>query len=665
VRREVLFLDHRRSPQKRSWLSQFFDFDNKGLFCAKSLLAGKPTMNVRLLPFLAVASAARVLAQSESMELPQLLVYSPRVAIQEPIGTFPMPVSALRFEPLVDVQARNLAEGQADIAIRGGVFENTGFRLGALSLYDPQTGHYFAEIPVAPAMISAPVVLTGAENAARGWNANAGTIAYGWQAIRTRGALSAAVGEFATRRGQLYQGWVSDTTLAGRTLAADAAVAYSESAGSRPFGDHEFARYNARVQLAGPSGQTDLFYGYQSKFFGWPNLYTPFAGVFESENLQTNLVVLNHRETLATDPDDFVAAGGYYRRNKDNYIFNRTAPAPFPFFHTTWVYGAGAEARVTRGEIHWNAHATFIDEAIRSSSLKFGRFRQRRHAKLAVTPERTWALADERRLTLLAGAAYDKTNRVGSGRTSAISPIAQLTLDRLAPSLGLDALYVSYAESTQSPTYTALNSNPNAGLFRGNPNLAREDASNLELGMRGSHGAWTATAALFHRRSDDLVDWTFNATAPNASTIARTANPVDIETTGVELVARYGGVRADLIFGYTSLMKDADYGAASGNASYYALNFPKHRLTAAAIVRLGAGFEVRMDNELRLQKENILRKSDDEAWLASAGVYYSPAAIKGLRLSVEVENLWDSEFEEVPAVPSAQRQISAGLTYAW
>ena len=44
------------------------------------------------------------------------------------------------IEPRVDVQARNLAEGQADVAIRGGVFENTGFKFGAFSVYDPQTG---------------------------------------------------------------------------------------------------------------------------------------------------------------------------------------------------------------------------------------------------------------------------------------------------------------------------------------------------------------------------------------------------------------------------------------------------------------------------------------------------------------------------------------------
>lgn len=66
--------------------------------------------------------------------LPEVTVYSPRVANQSPGTTFATPVSPLRYEPAVDIQGRNMAEGQADVTIRGGIFENTGFQIGALSL---------------------------------------------------------------------------------------------------------------------------------------------------------------------------------------------------------------------------------------------------------------------------------------------------------------------------------------------------------------------------------------------------------------------------------------------------------------------------------------------------------------------------------------------------
>src|SRR5688572_29713745 len=74
--------------------------------------------------------------------LPGITVYSARVANQESSGNVATPITALRYEPAVDLEARNSAEGQADIIIRGGIFENTGMRVGAVSLLDPQTGHY-------------------------------------------------------------------------------------------------------------------------------------------------------------------------------------------------------------------------------------------------------------------------------------------------------------------------------------------------------------------------------------------------------------------------------------------------------------------------------------------------------------------------------------------
>lgn len=110
--------------------------------------------------FAALISANALVAQSSVHEdravLPALVVLSTQVANQTPGGSIALPVSGLRFEPRVDVQARNLAEGQADVSIRGGVFENTGFRIGSTSIYDPQTGHYLAEIPVPPTMLESP-----------------------------------------------------------------------------------------------------------------------------------------------------------------------------------------------------------------------------------------------------------------------------------------------------------------------------------------------------------------------------------------------------------------------------------------------------------------------------------------------------------------------------
>lgn len=590
------------------------------------------------------------LAAQQTYVLPTVSVYSEQVANQTPAATFAMPVTGLQFEPRVDVQARNLAEGQADVAIRGGVFENTGFKFGAFSVYDPQTGHYLAELPIAPAMLTSPRVLTGADNAAGSFNAAVGTVAYGWRPITRQGELSVALGDYATNRQSFYQGVVLPSASGGTTVAADIDVSRSESDGSVPFGDHHFERASGRIQLQDEHSQTDLFAGWQKKFFGWPNLYTPF-GFNETESLETELFAFNHR--ASSSPGNFWQAGAYYRRNYDDYEFNRAVPgASNPFQHTTHVRSVALDGRHESGPWALAYSGQFMSDSIQSTSLTFGRFSSRDYLKLALVPQYTADTASGP-VTLRAGLAYDDTNR----DASAVSPVMELSLQRPA---GL-RLYAQYAESTQVPTYTALNSNAAAGLFRGNPNLGRETSRNLEAGVDFQQGAWTVQAAVFHRWDDELVDWTFRK-----GVTARTANPVDIGTSGFELVAVMKSARCDLILGYTYLDKDADYGSATIDASFYALNFARHRLTAAVVVRPGAGFELRVDNEYRIQEKNPLRVvGGNEALLSALGLYYLPSAIRGLELSIRLDNVWDSDFQEVPAVPAARRQFSVGAAWHW
>ena len=595
-----------------------------------------------------------VCAQNSAVNLPEVAVYSTRVANQSPVGTFAMPVSVLRFEPRLDIAGRNFAEAQADVTIRGGIFENTGVRIGAVSVFDPQTGHYLAEIPVTPAMLGAPEILTGAEHALNAANSTVGAVAYGWRPIRGVGSLALAAGQDGLNRQELYQGWMSDVRVGGQRLAADVAWSRSEAEGSVPLGEHNFDRFNARVQLAGATSQTDLVAGYQAKFFGWPNLYTPFNSN-ETENLQTLLVAWNHRTDFGRG--DFVEAGAWYRRNKDDYAYNRFAAVGpvHPFQHTTWAQGAAVGGRKTAGDLAINFRGEVLADELKSTSLTAGDFRTRTVTKFSLVPEKTWTLGSGERVVLKAGVGYDDGNRSGGKG----SPIVELA--REEPAAALQRIYFSYAQTTQVPTYTVLNASASSGLFRGNAKLGRQTSRNLELGARFARAGWSGQAAVFYRRDDALVDWTFRR-----GVTARTANAVDIDTTGVELVARRAWRAVDLVVGFTGLTKNAGYRGAVVDASFYALNYARHRLTAAITARLGGGFEVRMDNVARIQADNVLRViGGDSAVTSSLGLGYRPRSWQGVEFSAMADNVWDDRFQEVPAVPAARRQISIGASYAW
>ncbi|HVU18219.1 MAG TPA: TonB-dependent receptor [Candidatus Didemnitutus sp.] len=586
---------------------------------------------------------------TDTVSLPDFAVNSPRIANQDPAASMSMPVSALRYEPRVDLEARNLPEAQADVTIRGGIFENSGFKIGATSLYDPQTGHYFAEIPVAPEMLGAPQVLTGAGNAVQGFDADVGTIAYGWRPIENRGAITVGAGEYEFDRESFYQG-ATRSIGSGETLAGDVEWAHSESAGSVPYGDHNFQRIGGRIQLRDNDSQTDFYAGYQHKYFGWPNLYTPF-GFDETEDLQTVLLAANHCQQDAAG--NVFEIGGYYRRNHDDYELDRFHPGLFnPYQHETWVRGIGIDGVQQMDGFALNYSAQYAADNLESTALVFGPYSSRAMLKISAVPEKTFPV-EQGTVTVKGGVAYDRSNRDGS----AFSPIGSLEWKRTRE----QTIYAEYAQSTQLPTYTALKSSPTGGLFLGNAALGRETSRNLETGVRQRWGDWSVEAAAFYRWDNHLVDWTYR----NGVT-ARVANAVDIGTAGFELLASRHVGPLDLVLGCTLLTKNADYGAATVDASFYALNYPKVRVTAAITWRLGAGFELRSDNQFRVEEPNALRTvGGDQAVLSSLGLYYLPPRLRGWEFAVQADNLWDSNFEEVPSVPAARRQVVGSVTRRW
>ena len=579
-------------------------------------------------------------------------------ANNKPVGTFNSPISNLEYDPRVDLQSRNMAEAQADVTIRGGIFENTGFRVGSATLIDPQTGHYFAEIPIAPEMLTKPSIFTGVDNALYGVNSSVGTVSYGWRPIQEAGSVSVGVGNnnFNLQRvhGAVKQHLKSYPAW---SVSVEGEYSRSESDGTIANGDHQFERASGRVQLASERSQTDLFYGYQQKFFGWPNLYTPFD-VNETEDIETRLVMLNHKQRYGEKGNESAfEVSAYYRENDDHYVFSRENPESFQAFHETQVKSlalSGAHNVSPRLGINYSAQITADD--IESTTLE-NNFTSRDYYNISVVPEYRTQLNTKESITVRLGGAFDDTNR-DEDRLSFVGDINWYTQtgDNASRSL-----YLSYAEATQVAGYTAVGGSTTSGLFRSNNQLQREVSKNLELGASFDEQSWKVDTAVFYRWDNELTDWTYSFD----STSARSANPVDIETLGFELIAIKRFDNADVVASYTYLDKSEDYGIDGVDASFYALNYPPHRVTLGLLWFATDTVEVRIDNEWRKQEINALRNGSDSAFFSHVTLTYSPAQIEGLNLVLAVDNFWDERFEEIPGTPGRGEQYSATVTYFW
>jgi vitamin B12 transporter len=572
-----------------------------------------------------------------------------------PVGTFSSPVSNLEYDPRVDLQSRNMAEAQADVTIRGGIFENTGFRVGSATLFDPQTGHYFAEIPIAQEMLSHASVLTGVDNAHLGVNSSVGTVSRYWTPIKTSGSVSIGAGNNNLNLQRIHSGvTVALGDFKDWTIGFEGEFSASESDGTIENGDHQFQRASGRIQLVGPSSQTDLFLGVQEKFFGWPNMYTPF-NVNETEDLRARLLILNHKQHYAQDSTFEVST--YYRRHNDHYVFSRENPDIFQAFHQTDVKSIALSGRHAKtASFALNYSAQFIADDIESTTLE-NNFTSRHYYKFSVLPEYRMDLKNDQQLTYRLGATFDDTNRDGSET----SLIGDITLNTINADDTSQTVYLSYAQATQVPGYTAIGGSNTGGLFRSNYDLERETTKNIELGLALDRDTWRLDSAIFYRQDDDLTDWTYSL----SSTSARTANPVDIKTLGVELLAIKRLDNAEIITSYTFLKKSEDYGTADIDASFYALNYPDHRVTLGVIWRPTDMVEVRVDNEWRKQKENTLRNGEDDALFTHLTLKITPSQFKGLDIMLAADNLWDESFEEIPGTPGRGEQYTISATYHW
>lgn len=618
---------------------------------------GVRTCIVAIVASICIFAAASAKADEEATEeLTTITVVARRVANELPAGTLSTPVTLLRYDAQFDVQSRGVAETQADVTVRGGVFENTGFKVGAVTLFDPQTGHYAAELPLAPAALTLPRLRVGIDNALAGFNSAVATVDYGLTAITDERTIGLGGGSDALRSAELR---LAERFAAYGQPGFGASLTYagSESDGSRPDGDHDMERMMFRLQHSSAGAQTDIVLSHQDKFFGWPGAYTGFATLPETDHTKTSLFLVNHRNETSTS--QWWEAGAYFRSLDDDYDFDRRTSesgAPGSFDHKTESYAIGAQGSRPAGQWRWLYGGQITgDRLVRSTDLLGGNFDSRRYATLTLVPVRTWNFAGGTEGAFRFGATIDWS----SEDSSELLPLTGFSLTRRHDDV-TTVLSIEYAAASQLPGYTVLKSGA-SGLFGGNPTLGRERADTFEISATRASAASRASVSLFYRRDDDLVDWTFSSASP----FARQANPVDLDVTGLELLWQRDFAAVTLGLGYVVLDKEADYGIATVDASYYALNFARQRLTAALVWRPHDTVEVRLDAEARKQKRNTLRADQDDAFGASLSAVWRPALSDGLRLDLVVDNLSNSNFAEFPGTLSTRRQISLRAAYTW
>ena len=539
----------------------------------------------------------------------------------------------LRATPGVLVSSQG--GSQNDLSIRGSSFSGAGLALGGLTLRNPQTEHFHAELPVPAALLSRPQVQTGLAN--QGGHLT-GTV--GFDLLPVTGIKAAEAG-FGTQQRD-WQSLLVQQMLTDRLGISG--FAGRESAEGVDYSDNDYDReyLGGHMQYRTGDTQVDFLAAHQEKEFGTRGYYgvTP-AWTPSDERTEDTLILLNARRG---SPDaDYLRAGAAWREfNDDYFLFVPPVPLDYRNQHRSRVSTAffdGRTLEINGWALGWRADAE--EERIASTGTGGLGFYHRSRGGLSLLPQ--WR-GDRTKVTAgLRGSFF-------TGESPYYLPqagIEHLLSDNLTA-------FASYTESVRLPSYTELNYNSPASL--GNAGLEPQTEQQTEIGLKGipsEKADWKLAA--FHRRSENTVDWI--RTAPGASWTAQ--NLGDVDVFGAEAAAGwYPGHNLEAQAAYTWIYKDkdaADYGA---YASRYALDYPEHLVQLSLLWRPAAPVELGTVQTIRHQTDNPVRQGNDTGVLGSLVLRVTPPRAGFLTCSLLVNNLWDDDFQEFPGQRPASRSVS-------
>ncbi|QHI68584.1 TonB-dependent receptor domain-containing protein [Tichowtungia aerotolerans] len=539
----------------------------------------------------------------------------------------------LKAEPGVLLNSRG--GSQNDLSIRGSSFSGAGLSLGGMTLHNPQTEHFNAELPVPAAMLSRPSVRTGLGN--QGGHL-VGTVGFDLLPMSGTKQFEAGFGtDHRDWQSLLVQQMVSETLGVGF-------FAGRESASGVDYPDNDYDReyIGGHMQFHKDDTQVDLLISHQEKDFGARGYYGVPDNRAANELTEENMVLLS---AMRGDVNaDYLRGGISWREFYDDYYI------------PSWMYENHHRSRVS---------SAFFD----GRTIAINGFALGWHSD--VSEERTastgvgWNHRTRGGISLLPQWSGDRLKLTAGMRGEFFTDISPEYLPQLGAEYMLSdnlTTFASYAESVRLPSYTELNYTSPSSL--GNAGLGPQTSQQTEIGFKGIPSEsmdWKLSA--FYRRSKNTIDWQkldANSTLWNATDIG------SLDTFGTEArLGWYPAQNLEMQVAYTWIYKDKDAADSGNYASLYALDYPEHLVQVSALWKPVERVELGTVQTFRFQADNNIREHGSVGTDSSFVVRYTPPKVDFATISLLVNNAWDDDFQVFPGQRSAGRYAGISLALNW
>lgn len=532
----------------------------------------------------------------------------------------------LHYIPGVDIRQRGANGIQADAGIRGSTFDQVLILINGIKISDAQTGHHSLNLPIDIDNIERIEILKGPAARIFGQNAFAGAIN-----IITKNPDKAFIKLQAIGGGNGLGGFRISAAQTSEKVKHYLSASRDFSDGYQYNTAYQINNFFYQSQVNTTAGKLNVLAGYTNRVFGANGFYASPAATEQHEAIQTSLAAI----TLQTQPAQKVTLNHrvYWRRNQDEYIYNRFNPTAYRNFHLNNTVGYEANASFTH-----NHGSTGIGIDVNQLWLRSTNLGNRERIVATLFAEHRIELLSKR-LSITPGVQFNYYSDFGSNFFPGLD--VGLAINQHL------AAFANVGYTYRVPTYTDLYYSDPANL--GNPNLLPEYALSYEAGLKLIDSKiLQGQLSYFVRNGKRIIDWTKAQPADPW----RPDNLIGVNMQGIDLSltlkpARYMAVTA----GYTYI--DADKVSDLG-FSRYAFENLKHQVQGGLTLfysnSISHAINYRYCDRANLPDYNLV-----DTRLAWQGKTFGAFA--------DLTNVFNVSYKETNLVTMPGRWFKAGVSY--
>jgi iron complex outermembrane receptor protein len=524
----------------------------------------------------------------------------------------------LRLDSSIDLQERGPNGTQADVAMRGGTFEQTLILVDGFRMNDLQTGHHDMDLPFAVDSFSEVEVLHGAGSTLYGSDAVGGAINFITRPPRfSELRVRTGFGNFGVN-----QESASGSLVTG-ALAEQITFARDFSCGFMPDRDYRDLDFSSLTDFSSTLGATEVILAHNDRPFGANGFYGPYDS-WE----HTNTWFAAAKQDLGKSTQISFA----YRHHHDDFVLLREDPAYYQNLHALQSFQAAVRRR--QG-VSKNAHffygAEGYSDSIHSTNLgDHTRGRVAAYAALDVRALRRWSFNLGTR---------EEVYRSVQGDFSPSASAGYWLNSRFK-------LRGNVSHAFRVPTLTDLYYHDPTNI--GNPSLRPERAWDYEGGLDW-HGPrrLAAEVTLFELSEQDVID--YMRSSPSA--VWQATNIDQLHFRGVESSLRAPLSHSQEVdLSYTAM--HGYHAPMPGIESEYAFWYPVQSGTFSWRANLPHGL---------LSRTRV--SALDRYGYKTYGVwdFYLARSTGRIRPFLQLTNLTNTSYQEVQMVTMPGRAVVAGV----